>query len=88
MISRTALDAWISRLDARIDTHRRSEFAEKDQVIAYYGRARNVLTRIRAKGGLSDTADVRLLGGELPPPSPGSSGGSPRPMPIGIDRID
>jgi hypothetical protein len=86
--SQVSLDAWISRIDARIDAHRRSEFAEKNQVIAYYERARNVLTKIRAEGGLSAAADVRLLGGELPPPTPGSSGGSARSMPIGVERIE
>lgn len=48
---RESLDGLLARIDEQIATHRKRKFAEQADVLAYFGRSREILMGIRAAGG-------------------------------------
>lgn len=50
--SRVSLDTWVERIDKQIEVHTKRTFAGKAPVLAYFQRARDVLLKIRERGGL------------------------------------
>jgi putative membrane-bound dehydrogenase-like protein len=49
--NRESLDALVERLDKQIAVHRARDFAEKAKVLAYFERSRDILMKIRERGG-------------------------------------
>jgi len=54
---RASLETWLARIAGQLAVHRQREFAEKAQVLDYFEQARDMLLRIRERGGLG--ADER-----------------------------
>jgi len=56
-----ALDAWIRQVDAEIKREEARSFPGKAEVVAYFRSAREVLVKIRARGGLTADEDPTAL---------------------------
>jgi len=56
-----ALDSWIGQVDAEIKREAARSFPEKSEVVAYFRSAREVLVKIRARGGLAADEKPDLL---------------------------
>jgi putative membrane-bound dehydrogenase-like protein len=68
---RAAIDGWVARIDQQIATHTQRQFAERAKVLAYFQRARDLLLKIRAQGGLAADADPAKLAAGLVVGRPG-----------------
>ncbi|MFM8335106.1 MAG: PVC-type heme-binding CxxCH protein [Opitutaceae bacterium] len=62
---KAAVDAWIAKLDGQIAFHAGRRFPENSRVLNYFQQARDVLLKIRARGGMSAAADPAALAAEL-----------------------
>ena len=61
-----SLEAWIARIDAQIDKQSKRPMKHKQEVLAFYERARQTLLEIRRRGGLmaDDTPGTLVRSGE------------------------
>jgi putative membrane-bound dehydrogenase-like protein len=50
---RESLDVLVTAIDSQIDFHKKREFAERAQVIAYFEKSRDILMQIRENSGAS-----------------------------------
>ena len=50
---RESLDVLVTAIDTQIDFHKKREFAERAQVIAYFEKSRDILMQIRENGSAS-----------------------------------
>ena len=56
--SQTSLDAWVAKVDGQLEKHRvRPPFRNKDKVLDYFQRARDMLLKVREQKGLRTTDD-------------------------------
>ncbi|MFN0054010.1 MAG: PVC-type heme-binding CxxCH protein, partial [Planctomycetales bacterium] len=60
-----SLDAWVQRIDGQIEKHSQRKFAEKSKVLDYFQRARDLLLKIRQKGGLGIDDDPAQLAADM-----------------------
>ena len=49
---RESLDGLLARIDKQIAEHKKRKFAEQAKILAYFGRSRDILLKIRAAGGV------------------------------------
>ena len=61
-----SLDAWIAQLDAQMDKQSKRPMKHKEEVLAFYERARQTLLEIRRRGGLmaDDTPGTLVSNGK------------------------
>lgn len=67
--SQASLDAWVEQIDKQIAIHTKRNFAGKAPVLAYFQRARDVLLKIRQRGGLKadeNPANLMVQASRLP----------------------
>ncbi|WP_254053399.1 PVC-type heme-binding CxxCH protein [Singulisphaera sp. GP187] len=50
--NRSDLDTLVGKLDGQMETHRTRDFPEKAKVLDYFQKSRDILTKIRERGGL------------------------------------
>ncbi|MGE3775979.1 MAG: PVC-type heme-binding CxxCH protein [Pirellulaceae bacterium] len=69
----TSLDHILAAIDSQIAVHRKRSFPEQAQVIAYFEKSRDILTKIREAGGAPSEGHPSDLARELPSlPDPGA----------------
>lgn len=61
-----SLDGWLAALDQQIEVQRARRFAEQARALDYYERSRDILTRIRAAGGVSSAGRPWDVAKDLP----------------------
>lgn len=63
----TSLDAWVAKIDSEMTVHRKRSFPEKARVLDYFQQARDLLLKIRERGGLRFDDDPVKLAADMTP---------------------
>ena len=50
-----SLDAFVAKVDRQIDIHQKRKFDQRKEVLAYFQRSRDILTKVRSAGGAPAT---------------------------------
>jgi putative membrane-bound dehydrogenase-like protein len=63
---RTSLDAWVAKIDGQLEKHRvRPPFRNQEKVLDYFQRARDMLLKIRERGGLLSGDDPAAIAASM-----------------------